>query len=137
MLASILAALTACSPYASINKENKQLALAGFVAHPADTTARWQMMNLLPPNKLAYRLSAQGPILLYADPLACGCVYFGDRQAYNHYVATHKISPTEEKEMQAEINMHPGWDWTAWAPTADPDAVSGLRRAINQPPGWQ
>ncbi|GBR38073.1 hypothetical protein AA101099_1018 [Neoasaia chiangmaiensis NBRC 101099] len=119
--------ISACSPYAPAQRTENDLALSGFVAHPADTTARWQMMNLLPPNHLAYRMSSAGPILLYADPLACGCVYFGDRQAYQSYTAQHRQTPLQEKQMTAEINQHPGWDWSVWAPTADPAAVEARR----------
>lgn len=102
-------------------------ALAGFRAHPADTTARWAMMNLLPPNTLTYRMQNGQPVLLYADPIACGCVYMGDKTAYAAYKASHPIDAAQEQRMTAEINQHPGWDWSVWDSTADVDVVNGLR----------
>jgi len=112
--------LSACSPYTPALRSGDDLALAGFTAHPANTTARWQMMNLLPPNTMTYRPSGPDIVMLYADPLACGCVYMGNRAAYLAYKTTHPITPLQERRMTAEINQHPGWDWTVWSPHADP-----------------
>ncbi|EHH68565.1 hypothetical protein GMO_13350 [Gluconobacter morbifer G707] len=123
----MLVLLSACSPYRPVLHRENTLALAGFTAHPADTTARWQMMNLLPPTTLTYRMQNGQPILLYADPIACGCVYMGDSRAYDAYRKSHPISLAEEQRMTAEINQHPGWDWSVWDSSADVNVVNGLR----------
>ncbi|WP_029604499.1 hypothetical protein [Kozakia baliensis] len=125
----LLAGLAACSPYAPAQHDEHELALAGFTAHFADTTARWQMMNLLPPHRLTYRMSNLGPVMLYADPLACGCVYFGDRKAYRAYTMLHQQSANTEREMTAENNQHPGWDWSVWQISADPEVVARIQPA--------
>ncbi|MBS1036974.1 hypothetical protein [Gluconobacter cerinus] len=128
LLSSVaLVLLSACSPYRPILHEEDTLARSGFVAHPADTTARWQTMNLLPANTMTYRMQGNIPVLLYADPTACGCVYMGNMSAYHAYQSGHHVSANEEQRMTAEINQHPGWDWSVWNWRADPDVVSGLR----------
>ncbi|WP_408873216.1 hypothetical protein [Gluconobacter roseus] len=124
---ALLIGTAACSPYRPVQKAEVSFALAGFRAHPADTTARWAMMNLLPPNTLTYRMQNGQPVLLYADPIACGCVYMGDKTAYAAYKASHPIDVAQEQRMTAEINQHPGWDWSVWDSTADVDVVNGLR----------
>lgn len=143
VLSSALLALTAaCSPYRPVLHEEESLARDGFVAHPADTTARWQMMNLLPPDTLTYRMKDGRPVLLYADPIACGCVYMGDATAYrawkeNIAAGTKKGKAPQlpdEQRMTAEINQHPGWDWSVWDWTADPDVVQGIRQGAGPGP---
>ncbi|QDH16194.1 hypothetical protein [Swingsia samuiensis] len=118
--------LTACSPYSAILRKEKTLAENGFTAHPADTTARWQMMNLLPAKKVTYRMQGTQKIMLYSDPIACGCVYMGSPQAYNLYIKKHPKAYVDKQTMFAENNQHPGWDWSVWNWTANPDVVSGL-----------
>ncbi len=133
--------LTACirpaQPYL-----NKGIALsqAGFIAHPANTTARYTLMNLLPPGSLTYRPSAEGmPIYLYADPVACGCVYMGDQKAYENlkiilsssHKQEDKHNSTDKSSLPEELQPHnmiaenrrdtAAWDWTVWSPAADPD----------------
>ena len=111
------------SPATPYLKEGVKLSQAGFVAHPADTTARYAMMNTLPPGELTYRNSAAGPIYLYADPIGCGCVYMGDQAAWNAWNITQKNkTPSEQptEAMIAENRQHPGWEWSAWDKSADP-----------------
>lgn len=121
-----LAMLAACAPYGQIRKSEDDLALAGFIAHYANTTARWQLMNLLPANRMAYRMNGTNAVLLYADPLTCGCVYMGNRMAYAAWISAHHGTPLQERQMTAEINQHPGWDWSVWSPDADPPEVRAL-----------
>ncbi|MBF0853634.1 serine protease family protein [Gluconobacter wancherniae] len=134
LLSSVLLTMVvACSPYRPIQRAENDFALAGFKAHPADTTARWQMMNLLPANTLTYRMKENQAVMLYADPTACGCVYMGSPAAYRAYMGSHKINLLDERHMTAEINQHPGWDWSVWNNSADPDVVSGIRPSSFQP----
>ncbi|GAJ29032.1 hypothetical protein [Acidomonas methanolica] len=132
----LLASLAACNPYSAPLKAGNDLALAGFIAHPADTTARQEMMNLLPPEMLTYRPSTAGPIMLYADPKACGCVYFGDQRAYRQYLAHRPETRDARNAMVADNNQHPGWDWSVWARSADPAAITHLEPGYVREPGW-
>ncbi|GBQ79996.1 hypothetical protein AA13595_0187 [Gluconacetobacter johannae DSM 13595] len=103
------------------------LSEAGFIAHPADTTARYAMMNTLPPGQLTYRPSPAGPVYLYADPIGCGCVYMGSAAAYGSFSAWQRTSKastplrTDVRAMAAENRRDTAaWDWSAWSPNADP-----------------
>ena len=126
-------ALAGCmSPAAPYLEKGRTLSEAGFIAHQADTTARYAMMNLLPPGQLTYRPSPSGPIYLYADPLGCGCVYMGSETAFRtlrEMDATQmrgkNKQPTpvvdELASMTAENRRDTFlWDWSAWYAGADP-----------------
>ncbi|GBQ96186.1 hypothetical protein AA23498_2571 [Acetobacter nitrogenifigens DSM 23921 = NBRC 105050] len=113
-----LVTLSACSPAAPFLKTGDELAHSGFTAHYADTTERYAMMNLLPAGMLTYRPTATGPVYLYADRLGCGCVYMGGRSAFAEYSRGHQAPAYAA--MTAELNQHPGWDWSVWSGNADP-----------------
>ena len=109
--------------------EGRKLAQAGFIAHAADTTARYAMMNTLPPGMVTYRPSSVGPVYLYADPIGCGCVYMGSENAYralkniDTVVVKKKVvsAVPETPEMDAENRRDTAaWDWSAWSNAADP-----------------
>lgn len=70
------------------------------------------------------------PVFLYADPIACGCVYMGDSDAFQKLKGfnsdikhrQNKILDTNMNRMTYENNRDSAqWDWTIWAPSADPD----------------
>lgn len=106
---------------------------AGFIAHSANTTARYTLMNSLPPGMLTYRMAPDGQkIYLYADPIGCGCVYMGNQAAYaalrkknGDEILQNKRSPLQDGQrllMDAENRRDTSsWDWTIWSPAADPD----------------
>lgn len=108
------------------------LSQAGFIARQADTTARYAMMNTLPPGQLTYRPSLSGAVYLYADPIGCGCVYMGSEAAYQNLRQTYsaraqskkKMPPSALSELQnmaAETRRDTAWwDWSAWSTDADP-----------------
>lgn len=120
------------SPAAPYLEKGKTLSEAGFVAHQADTTARYAMMNRLPPGQLTYRPSPDGPIYLYADPIGCGCVYMGSENAFRtlHNMTTAQMqdkkkqppSVVEELAAMTAENRRDTflWDWSAWYSGADP-----------------
>lgn len=128
------ALLTGCTSPAETYFDNGQaLARAGFIAHAADTTARYTMLNQLPPSQLTFRpIPDGGRIYLYADPISCTCVYMGSQASYqtlqkmihfpklNKRLARSVLSPTE---METENRKNTAsWDWTAWGRSADPGA---------------
>lgn len=124
--AGLAGCLSPAKPYLDMGN---RLAQAGFVAHKADTTARYAMMNTLPPGEITYRPSMVGPVYLYADPIGCGCVYMGSATAYSYYVASVAARrktraaplPSAIPAMAAENRRDTAsWDWSAWSPSADP-----------------
>jgi hypothetical protein len=53
-------------------------------------------------------------VYLYADPLDCGCVYFGTQQnwdAYKQEMFAKQIA--DEQQMTAIMNQE-AWDWGPW-----------------------
>ncbi|GBQ29081.1 hypothetical protein AA0472_2903 [Acetobacter estunensis NRIC 0472] len=119
-LAILIGTLSACSPADRFLKAGDQLAMSGFTAHYANTTARYEMMNLLPAGVMTYRPTTSGPVYLYADRIGCGCVYMGSQSAFIDYTR-HTLEPVpSQPAMTAEINQHPGWDWSVWSANADP-----------------
>ncbi|MFT8775050.1 MAG: hypothetical protein ABF893_00065 [Gluconacetobacter liquefaciens] len=122
--AGLAGCLSPAKPYLDMGR---RLADAGFVAHKADTTARYAMMNMLPPGEVTYRPSTVGPVYLYADPIGCGCVYMGSATAYSYYVSSVSAgkkavaAPSAIPAMAAENRRDTAsWDWSAWSPNADP-----------------
>ncbi|GBQ18863.1 hypothetical protein ACLRDC_11760 [Gluconacetobacter sacchari] len=119
--------LSPARPYLDMDR---RLSDAGFVAHKADTTARYAMMNTLPPGALTYRPSSVGPVYLYADPIGCGCVYMGSATAYSYYLSAVDAGKRRRRSvpaasaipaMTAENRRDTAeWDWSAWSPNADP-----------------
>ncbi|GBR20666.1 hypothetical protein [Asaia spathodeae] len=129
-----LVLLAACqSPAKPYLDMGRRIAEAGFIAHPADTTARYAMMNTLPPGVMTYRESPSGLVYLYADPIGCGCVYMGTDVAYAYLVNSSKVVNGRHKpirnvppipEMSAENRRDTAlWDWSAWSHRADPGAT--------------
>ncbi|GBQ72480.1 hypothetical protein AA103196_3075 [Ameyamaea chiangmaiensis NBRC 103196] len=117
---ALVAVLGGCAPYGRLDHVGDALAAAGFTAHPADTTARQVMLDLLPAATMTWRPSLAGRTYLYADPVLCGCVYMGTTVAYLAYRQSRPTTAAEESAMVAENNRHPGWDWSVWATNADP-----------------
>ncbi|GAB6969144.1 hypothetical protein JCM25156A_31830 [Komagataeibacter kakiaceti JCM 25156] len=132
MAAFLTASLAGCgAPAKPYLDEGTTLSRAGFIAHPGDTTARYAMMNTLPPGQVTYRPSPTGLIYLYADPIGCGCVYMGSEAAYRTLTGLVSASNTKGKkssqflldlrEMAAENRRDTAlWDWSAWSSNADP-----------------
>ena len=62
------------------------LAAAGFKELPADTAAKEQSLNALPPLKVKYYNNKDGQRQYWmTDPYACKCLYLGDDAAYGRY----------------------------------------------------
>lgn len=130
----LCAGLAGCSsPAKPYLDEGMTLSQAGFIAHAADTTARYAMMNTLPPGQVTYRPAPTGPIYVYADPLGCGCVYMGSEAAYRTLTGMVSTTGTKGKgkktaqfipdmqAMAAENRRDTAlWDWSAWSTNADP-----------------
>lgn len=62
-----------------------QLTATGFVQRKADSPERVAALQSLPPHQFVLRNSNGSVKYLYADPIACDCIYVGGQRAYNLY----------------------------------------------------
>jgi hypothetical protein len=61
------------------------LVAAGFVQRKADTPERIAALKSLPPHQFVMRNSNGSVKYMFADPVACNCIYVGGQLAYNQY----------------------------------------------------
>lgn len=97
-----------------VSQKEDLLAAAGFQVRPADSPHRVAAMKRLPPNKFVTKVVNGYPVYLYADPLDCNCVYFGNQQnwdAYKQEMFAKQLA--DEAQMTAIINQD-NWDWGPW-----------------------
>jgi hypothetical protein len=108
-------AVAACAtPQQQVAQREDLLAAAGFQVRPADSPHRVAAMKRLPANKFVIKLANGNPVYLYADPLVCGCVYFGTQQnwdAYRQEVFAKQLA--DEAQMTAIMNQET-WDMGPW-----------------------
>jgi hypothetical protein len=108
-------AVAACaSPQQQVAQREDLLAGAGFQARPADSPHRVAAMKRLPANKFVTKVVNGNLVYLYADPLVCGCVYFGTQQnwdAYRQEVFAKQLA--DEAQMTAIMNQET-WDMGPW-----------------------
>jgi len=62
-----------------------QLSEAGFVQRKADSPERIAALKSLPPHQFMMRNSNGSMKYLWADPIACDCIYVGGQRAYDQY----------------------------------------------------
>ncbi|TFH22772.1 MAG: hypothetical protein E4H03_07695 [Myxococcales bacterium] len=86
-----------------------QLSNAGFEALDADDSEAGVWLNTLSPRQLGPVKTADGTVrYVYADPEGCGCVYVGDKAAYQIFQArqqTRRESQDAEPEEEAEQGL--------------------------------
>lgn len=100
-----------------VSQKEDLLAAAGFEARPANTPTRQAMLARLPANHFAMRDVNGTTVYLYADPIACSCVYFGSAAAFSKYKQERfQQRIANEQETTAELYSDPGWGWGAWGP---------------------
>ncbi len=58
---------------------------AGFTPVKTDTPQWAAAMKALPPHRFAHRTVNATPMVFYADPVACKCVYSGTEATYATY----------------------------------------------------
>ncbi len=101
----------------SIEKEENNLAAAGFIQRPANTPARTAMLARLPANKFVRRVNGDDVTYVYADPKACNCLYVGTQQAYGQFQQEMQAKKlADEREFAAQDYQDASWDWGAWGP---------------------
>lgn len=108
-------ALAGCqSTSQAVQQKEDLLSAAGFVPQPANTSARIAAMKKLPPNKFVQQVRNSQIIYVYADPIACQCVYFGNQAAYAQFrqmVFAQKLA--NERQMTAMMNQD-AFDFGPW-----------------------
>jgi hypothetical protein len=116
LLAAPFLGLGGCARQQVATEKMDLLIAAGFETRPASTPERQVMLGHLPPNHFATRTVDDKLIYLYADPLACNCVYFGTAADFSRYEQerAQQSLPTEP-QMEAQLDTVPGWAWGPWA----------------------
>jgi len=118
VLGSACASLNPPTPEQKAEKIDGMLAAAGFKELPADTPAKQQSLNALPPLKVTYYDNKEGERQYWmADPYACKCLYLGDDAAYGRYwnfklqqqiAHEQEQAARENLEMQQDMQMDMG-----------------------------
>ena len=108
-------ALAGCQsmPQAVQQKEDL-LSAAGFTPQPANTPQRLAAMKKLPPNKFVQQTNNSQMVYVYADPIVCQCVYFGNQAAYAQYrqmVFQQRLA--DERQMTA-VMAQDSFDFGPW-----------------------
>lgn len=115
-------ALTACATTEQqISRREDLLAAAGFTVKPANTPEREHELHELPANKFVTREHGDEYEYVYADPVACNCLYIGNQKAYGRF--KHEMFEqhiADEQQMTAMMYDHHwnwyGWNWGPWGP---------------------
>ena len=88
----------------AIVQHEDNLSAAGFLVKIANTPERQTMLNRLPPNRFVQRVNGDVVTYVYADPVACGCLYVGTQQVYNQYMANQlQQNLINQQQMAAQI----------------------------------
>ena len=97
------------------NKENL-LTAAGFIPQSANTPQRQAAMKKLPPNKFVQQINGAQTVYVYADPIVCQCVYFGNQASYAQY-RQMVFAQNLANEQQATAAMaQDAFDFGPWGP---------------------
>ena len=71
-------------------------------------------MKRLPADKFVIKLVNRNPVYLYADPLACGCVYFGAQQNWDAYRQEVFAKQLADEAQMTAIMSQDTWDMGPW-----------------------
>lgn len=98
----------------AVQQKEDLLSAAGFIPQPANTPQRLAAMKKLPPNKFVQQTKNSQVAYVYADPIVCQCVYFGNQAAYAQYrqmVFQKRLA--DERQMTAAMNQD-AFDFGPW-----------------------
>lgn len=124
------AALPACQlQQQSIIQHEDNLSTAGFVVHLANTAERQSMLHRLPANQFVRRANGDVTLYVYADPVACSCLYVGNQQAFDRYVSNQQLDLYGQEKIAALSYYDATWNWDAWGPWGPLGPIYG-------PPGF-
>jgi hypothetical protein len=90
------------------------LAAAGFRAKPADTQAKLENLNTMPPRKLVSHVEDGHFVYSYADPDNCHCLYVGGDKEYSEFQNLSVEKQIADERYMAEMDV--GMDWGMWGP---------------------
>lgn len=106
-LTGITCLVAACADSeAEAPAKDSLLAAAGFVRRDADTPERLAALRALPPHQFVLRNSNGSVKYMYADPIACGCIYVGGQRAYDQYRQT-MTSQLSQEQLRAILSTAP------------------------------
>lgn len=110
-----LLAITGCaSQQQLVGQKEDLLAAAGFQVRIADSPHRLAAMRSLPPNKFITKVVNGQPVYLYADPLVCRCVYFGNQQSWAAYRQEVLAKQLADEAQMTALMYQSAWDWGPW-----------------------
>ncbi|GAN84652.1 hypothetical protein GHA01_09190 [Novacetimonas hansenii] len=96
------------------DRENS-LAAAGFVARPANTPQRQEMLQKLPPNRFLQKPFGDHVLYIYSDPKVCNCLYVGNQAAYGRYQSyVQAQNLADQQQMTADMYEDASWNWGMW-----------------------
>jgi hypothetical protein len=105
---ALFAALTGCAQ--QVQQKEDMLAAAGFKLVPANTPQRQASLAALPPHKFTHQVRNNVPVVIYADPTICNCLYVGNPAAYDSYLQSLKAKNiAAQQESDAQLA-----DWGVW-----------------------
>jgi hypothetical protein len=112
-----IAAIPACQlQQQAIIQHEDNLSAAGFVVHLANTADRQAMLHRLPANQFVRRVNGDIALYVYADPVACSCLYVGNQQAFDRYVSNQQLDAYGQTKIDALSYYDAAWNWDAWGP---------------------
>lgn len=118
MVAALCGLLVACAPMERALRAKNLLSAAGFTVVVANTVEREQALSKLPANKFVQRPlpNSKGMVYLYADPLACGCLYIGNQTAWNTYKQEQFEKQLVQQEQVTATGNDAIWNANEWGP---------------------
>ncbi|HXC90746.1 MAG TPA: hypothetical protein VNV18_11340 [Stellaceae bacterium] len=103
---TVLLAAACATSEAEAPAKDDLLAQAGFVRRDADTPDRVAALRALPPHQFVVRNSNGSVKYMYADPIACNCIYVGGQRAYDQY-RQQMGSQLQEDQIRAILSTSP------------------------------
>ena len=108
-------ALAGCATQQQILEgQEGMLAAAGFVARPANTPERQQMLAGLPPGRIVSHPEGDHLSYLFADPLDCRCLYVGGPQEWTRYQQTLQQQRIANAQVEAAQLNYGAFGWGPW-----------------------
>ncbi len=128
----VAATIAVASPAAAMGSRRateSDLSAAGFIARPATTPQRQEMLARLPSHKVLMRQHGDVVHYVYADPQGCNCLYVGDQAAYQRYsAAMQQQHIADQQSFAAQEYNDAQWNWGAWG--------GGFGRGFGYGPGF-
>lgn len=102
-----------------IAQMEQNLTKAGFQPLYADTANKFARLRKLPQHKVVLHQVAGKYRYVYADELVCGCLYAGNKAAYQRLQAA--VAQGQELQAQAAaFDTEDSEPWQGWGPWYDP-----------------